>query len=74
MKRIIGMLLVGLALNGCVTTTMRMQNIHPEWNPPKGQEEAELKCTESSKYAALTTNAYMVCMASYGYERRRVKR
>lgn len=60
---------------------MRMVNVHPEWNPDKGQEEAEARCRAQSY--AFTDNGidilmhtpkkvYNSCMASYGYELRKI--
>jgi len=74
MRRLVGVFLMGLILNGCASTGARqMKNIHPEWNPQNGMVESEERCRTSSKYAVAPTNAYMVCMAAYGYELRTVK-
>ena len=68
-----------LSLSACAN--MRMTNIHPEWNPSNGQEEAEARCKAQSY--AFTDNGidilmhtpkkvYNGCMASYGYEQRKI--
>lgn len=72
MKRIFLILWAILALSGCAT---HMENVHPEWNPPKGYEEADAKCRASSIVphcytCGLNTKYYYGCMGSYGYERR----
>ena len=51
---------------GCAS---HMANIHPEWNPAGGIEEAKKRCNASSKYAWAPYWEYCRCMAGYGYER-----
>jgi hypothetical protein len=57
-----------------------MVNIHPEWNPEKGQEWADAQCKARARTASgydwidASSNrneAYSACMASYGYELRK---
>lgn len=67
MKKMLVVILAGMALSGCAT---HMENVRPEWNPPNGHTEADEKCQASAKYAWDKFGAYAACMAKYGYERR----
>jgi len=76
-KKILAGLMLILALNGCA---MHYENVHPEWNPPKGWEEADSKCHAAAdldvrygEWGLPYTRrvSYTSCMAVYGYKPKR---
>lgn len=54
-------------VSGCAT---KMQNIHPEWNDPKGYEWTVENCKAQAKAAGgySPISFYKACMASHGHE------
>lgn len=82
MKKIISVICIVLSafvLSSCYT--LKWCNIHPEWNPPKGYDWANAQCKARSNTASgydwvetsrNRVNAYNACMASYGYELRKI--
>lgn len=67
MKKILRVVLAGIALSGCAT---HWENVRPEWNPQTGYDEADSKCQAGAKYAWDKFGSYAACMAKYGYEKR----
>ncbi len=77
--RILSSLILLLAVSGCAN--VQLCNIHPDWNPPQGYDWAVAQC-ESKKSSVYSMNpydeafkkkeAFNACMASYGYEMRRI--
>jgi hypothetical protein len=82
MKRVsivLGIILITLCLSGCYT--IQWCNIHPNWNPSQGQDWAQAQCNSQSMRAGgydwidvslNKVNSYNACMASYGYEQRKI--